>query len=324
MCGLKSGKYEGFARIYVLASEIIAYTDNRIRKRELEDYLRSYQNKKYLNMEEIWNIGIFMQIAIIENIRLICEGIYRAQAQKQRAKQIVEKYFEKSPEAHNLKVEVKENVRINAIDNSKYAFIEYMSYLLKKYGKKSNSYMNVLEEIVERSGMSISEAIRKEHFDIAVRKVSIGNSILSIKAIQRINFSEVFEIVNGVEDIFKKDPSGIYEQMDYKTKEYYRTQIKEIGTKTKISEIYIAKKLLELAQKASSGSKENHIGYYLIDKGKALLYQELGFKYKKIEEKNKMKIYMLAVYFFAIAISIILGMTIKLYAETSWITAIVA
>ena len=112
--------------------------------------------------------------------------------------------------------------------------------------------------------------------------------------------------------------------MDYKTKEYYRTQIKEIGTKTKISEIYIAKKLLELAQKASSGSKENHIGYYLIDKGKALLYQELGFKYKKIEEKNKMKIYILAVYFFAIAISIILGMTIKLYAETSWITAIVA
>ena len=324
MCGLKSGKYEGFARVYVLASEIIAYTDNRIRKRELEDYLRSYQNKKYLNMEEIWNIGIFMQIAIIENIRLICEGIYRAQTQKQRAKQIVEKYFEKGQETHNLKVEVKENVRINAIDNSKYSFIEYMSYLLKKYGKKSNSYMQVLEEIVERSGISISEAIRKEHFDIAVKKVSIGNSILSIKAIQRINFSEVFETVNGVEEIFKKDPSGIYEQMDYKTKEYYRTQIKEIGVKTKISEIYIAKKILELSQKALKGSKENHIGYYLIDKGKALLYQELGFKYKKIEEQNKMKIYILAVYFFAVSISIILGITIRLYTATTWITAILA
>ena len=90
-------------------------------------------------MEEIWNIGIFMQIAIIENIRGICEGIYTAQIQKQRAKQIVEKYFERDKEKHNLKVEVKENVRINAIENSKYSFIEYMSYLLKKYGKKSNS-----------------------------------------------------------------------------------------------------------------------------------------------------------------------------------------
>ena len=324
MCGLKSGKYEGFARIYVLASEIIAYTDNKIRKRELEDYLRSYQNKKYLNMEEIWNIGIFMQIAIIENIRLICEGIYRAQMQKQRAKQIVEKYFEKELEKHNLKVEVKENVKINAIDNSKYSFIEYMSYLLKKYGKKSNSYKQVLEEIVERSGMTVSEAIRKEHFDIAVRKVSIGNSILSIKAIQRINFSEVFETVNGVEELFKKDPSRIYEKMDYKTKDYYRAEIKEIGAKTKISEIYIAKKILELAQKATVGSKENHIGYYLIDKGKALLYQELGFKYKKIDDKNKMKIYILAIYFFAISISFILGMTIKLYTTATWLSAIFA
>ena len=131
--------------------------------------------------------------------------------------------------------------------------------------------MQVLEEIVERSGMSISDAIRKEHFDIAVRKVSIGNSILSIKTIQRINFSEVFETVNGVEELFKKDPSGIYNYMDYKTKEYYRTQIKEIGAKTKISEIYIAKKLLELAKNAEEGTKANHIGYYLIDKVKALL-----------------------------------------------------
>jgi len=322
--GLKGGKHEGFARIYVLASEIVAYTDNKIKREDLEDFLRSYQTKKYLNMEEIWNIGMFMQIAIIENIRGICEGIYRAQSQKQRAKQIVAKFFEKEQEVHNLKVEVKENVKINAIDNSKYSFIEYMSYLLKKYGKKSNSYMQVLEEIVERSGMSVSEAIRKEHFDIAVRKVSIGNSILSIKAIQRINFSEIFETVNGVEDIFKNDPAQIYEKMDYKTKEYYRAQIKEIGVKTKISEIYIAKKMLKLAEKALEGSKENHIGYYLIDKGKALLYQELGFKYKEITSENKMKIYILAVYFFTIAISIILGITINLRADANLFVSILS
>jgi len=322
--GLRTGKYEGFARIYVLASEIVAYTDNKIKRENLEDYLRSYQNRKYLNMEEIWNIGMFMQISIIENIRQICEGIYRAQTQKARAKQIVEKYFEKQQETHNLRVEIKENVKINAIDNSKYSFIEYMSYSLKKYGKKSNSYMQVLEEVIERSGMTISEAIRKEHFDIAVRKVSIGNSILSIKAIQRINFSEVFETVNGVEEIFKNDPSGIYDKMDYKTKEYYRAQIKEIGTKTKISEIYIAKTLLKLSQKAKEGSKENHIGYYLIDKGKALLYQELGFKYKNISEENKMKIYTLTVYFFTIAISVVLGMSIKLRTNVNLWAAILS
>ena len=42
----------------------------------------------------------------------------------------------------------------------------------------------------------MSDVIKKEHFDIAVRKVSIGNSILSIKRIQRINFLEIFEKTN--------------------------------------------------------------------------------------------------------------------------------
>ena len=43
--GIANGQYQGFARIYVLASEIVAYTDNRIERRDLEDYLASYQTR---------------------------------------------------------------------------------------------------------------------------------------------------------------------------------------------------------------------------------------------------------------------------------------
>ncbi len=31
------GPYKGYARIYVLASEIVAYTDNKIEKNDLEN-----------------------------------------------------------------------------------------------------------------------------------------------------------------------------------------------------------------------------------------------------------------------------------------------
>ena len=44
--------------------------------------------------------------------------------------------------------------------------------------------------------------------------------------------------------------------MDWKTKEYYRNKIKEISEKTKISEIYIARKILEIAKKEEG---KNHI-----------------------------------------------------------------
>ena len=80
--GIANGEYKGFARIYVLASEIVAYSDNKIEKANLSDYLESYQNKKTLSMDEIWNIGIFLQIAIIENITECCNKIYSSQVQK--------------------------------------------------------------------------------------------------------------------------------------------------------------------------------------------------------------------------------------------------
>ena len=314
--GIKSGKYEGYARIFVLASEIVAYTDNKINREELEEYLISYQKAKYLSMEEVWNIGTFLEIAIIENTREICERIYNSQIQKMRAKNIIEKTLEKKEtdlkeNTTALLKEVKQKEKLNIIDNSRYAYIEYMSYSLKKYGKKAYSYQKALEEIVSRTGITVQEAIKREHIDIAVRKVSIGNGILSLKAIQRMNFSEIFEKVNGIEELLRQDPAGVYEKMDYKTKEYYRNKIKEIGYETKTSEIYISQKLLELANQNGDGNKKSHIGYYLIDNGIEKLYKELGYRYKDIKKENKMKIYILAMSFFSIAISIILGMTLN-------------
>jgi len=241
--GIDNGQYKGFARIYVLASEIVAYTDSKIDRKELEDYLIAYQSKKTLSMEEIWNIGIFLQIAMIENIREICEKIYNSQMQKYKAENIVERLVEN-------KEKTKQNFKINQIKKTekaflkemKYPFIEYMSYILKRYGKKAFSYLQILEETVEMMGTNVSEVIKKEHFDIALRKVSIGNSITSIKKVQRINFLEIFEKINGVEEILRQDPSNVYNKMDDKTKEYYRTKIKEISKKKKFQRYILLKK----------------------------------------------------------------------------------
>ena len=306
--GLQNGYNKGFARIYVLAAEIVAYTDNKIQKEDLEKYLEAYQTKKTLSMDEIWNIGIFLEIAIIEKIREICEKIYVSQLQKYKVENIVERLVEKK-DRNQLIFKTRNILKIdnNIFKDMKYPFIEYMSYVLKRYGKKANSYLKVLEEEVEKTGTTVSEVIKKEHFDIAVRKVSIGNSIISLKSILRINFLEIFEKINGVEEILKQDPANVYDKMDYKTKEYYRNVIKQISKKTKISEMYIAKKILELACDGKN-SKERHIGYYLIDDGINLIYEKLGYpNNKKTNEKTKAKMYVFFIYFLSFIISILIA-----------------
>lgn len=247
--GISNGNYKGFARIYVLASEIIAYTDSKIDGDILSNLLKSYQNKNTLSMDEIWNIGLFLQIALIEKIRGLCEKIYSSQIQKYKAENIIERLVEnKKQDTLKYKNLPSYKTDILGYGEMKYPFIEYMSYRLKSYGKQSYSFLKILENQVEKMGTNLVEVIKKEHFDIAVKKVSMGNAITSINTILRINFLEIFEEINGVEEILKNDPVKVYESMDYKTKIYYRNKIKDISKKTKISEIYIAKKCLELAQ----------------------------------------------------------------------------
>ena len=260
---IENEKYAGYARIYALAIKIAISTDNAITSEKLEKYLQVYQTMETLNMEEIWNIGVFLEIAIIQNIAEICKKIESAQIQKYKVKSIIERLVEKkSKNEIQFDQSIGTKLKNNEFKNVKYPFIEYMSYSLKKYGKKAHAYLNILEEEVEKTGITVSEAIQKEHLDIAIRKISMANCITSIKKIQRINFLEIFENINGVEKILCKDPAGIYEKMEYKTKEYYRNKIKEIAKKTKMSEIYIAKKTIELCEKNENNIKQKHIGYY--------------------------------------------------------------
>ena len=100
-------------------------------------------------MDEIWNIGIFIQIALIESIKDICEKIYFSQMQKYRVENILERLIENKEELRFKNLgEYKQ--RVKGYGEMKYPFIEYMSYRLKKYGKLSYSYINALEEQVNK------------------------------------------------------------------------------------------------------------------------------------------------------------------------------
>ena len=316
--GIANGSNYGFARIYVLATEIVTYTDGKIDAKLLTDLLRSYQEKKKLSMEEIWNIGVFLQIALIENIRNISERIYSAQLQKYRVENIIERLVENKTKEELQFTKLKEyKIKVKEYGEMKYPFIEYMSYKLIQFGKKVYPFLNALEEQVNKMGVDISEVIKKEHFDIAVKKVSMGNSITSIKKIQRINFIAIFYFINQVDEILKEDPAEVYEKMDYKTKIYYRNKIQEIAKKTKISEIYIAKKCLELAQakkymtqeaKEKTSLKQAHVGYYLIDKGRKELLESLTNKpEKQVTDKQKLAGYIALKVVVSLVLSVLFG-----------------
>ena len=297
MIGIASGKYEGFARCYVLAGEIVSFSDCRIDSDIIYSCLEAYQNYKMLSIEEIANFGVFLKIAIINHIKEVCERIFSSQIQRFKVEEIIERLVEKK--------DVKEGVFINRINyNSsfenelKYPFIEYMSYRLKKYGKLASSYQDILESEVLKMGLTVNEVVQKEHLYIATLKITVGNCIKSLKDISRIDFTELLGKMNGTEEILNKDPAGIYKNMEQESKNYYKAIIEKMSKKSKISEVYIAEKALELAKRYENSEgivkkRKSHVGYYLIDEGfvelKSVVF-ERKFKYKSLEYKARIYI----------------------------------
>ena len=312
--GLDNGPYIGYARIYVLAKEMCACTDSNINKDNLEFMLSSYQKRKTLNMDEIWNIELFIKIAIIENIRDICEKIYASQMQKYKVEEIIERLVELKSKENQVFDKKQYKSSKFGYGEMKYPFIEYMSYKLKKTDKDTYDYIEALEEAVEKMGTNINDVIKKEHFDIAMKKVLMGNCITTLKNISRIDFQEIFERINGVEEILKMDPANVYDNMDYKTKAYYRAKIKELSKKTKISEVYIAKKLVDLS--TGKQGKKSHIGYYLIDSGKKELYEQIEYEAPNISNNTKLNIFIITVWTVSAVISILLAKTYNNYLFT--------
>ena len=75
-------------------------------------------------MEEIWNIGVFLQIAIIQNISEICEKIFSSQIQKYKVKNIIERLVEKK-DKNELKFNQTYGFKIRSTEfrSMKYPFI---------------------------------------------------------------------------------------------------------------------------------------------------------------------------------------------------------
>ena len=193
----------GFARIYVLASIIVAYTEGKIEEESLKLFLAAYQNKKTLSMEEIWSMPLFLGIAIVQNIKEVCEKIYLAQMHKYKVESIIERLVDQKEDKKFTKP-----VKTIKSENMNYPFIEYLSFKLKSYGKKGYPYLQVLEEQVEKKESSVSSVIKKEHFDMAVKKVLIGNLIVSLKEISKIDFGEMVEVLRRSRRNTKARPSS--------------------------------------------------------------------------------------------------------------------
>jgi cyclic beta-1,2-glucan glucanotransferase len=108
--------------------------------------------------------------------------------------------------------------------------------------------------------------------------------IASLRSIANADWKELFEQINVVENVLRRDPVGAYPQMDFESREIYRSTIARMATRSQATEQSIAQAALSLASRARRtrddrrAEQQSHVGYYLVGKGRKELEQETGYR----------------------------------------------
>jgi cyclic beta-1,2-glucan synthetase len=97
----------------------------------------------------------------------------------------------------------------------------------------------------------------------------IARSLTNLGAIAAIPWKTFFEATSRVEAVLRTDPAGVYERMDFPTRDRYRVAVEEIAAWSSRAEVEIAEQAIAHADRLQAqGSSSGHVGHYLIGEGR--------------------------------------------------------
>lgn len=266
----------GYPRIYHIAVELVSHTDGRIDESVIESFIKAYQKNTILTTGELWALPIMLRIALIQNISKVTEKIDFAQMQKELGDSLAERLINADNE-ETLLEELKrlrdEKVRFST------HFVERLLKVLRDNGIDNGEIYRWIDEKLAAQESNADKMITIEHQKEANFQLSIGNCVTSIREIEALSWREFFEKISLVEQILMDDPADIYSRMDFESRDYYRHEIEKIAKKTHKAESFVAKKVMECADRANGDNLyAKHVGYYIIDEGLKYLKDKLGYR----------------------------------------------
>jgi len=278
---LETGRFQNYPRIYHLAFEIVTHTDNRLDAVTLAAFIDSYQNGQPLTIGEIWAFPISLRLALIENLRHFASRIRQASRDRADAdkladelaaftgKDISGKSFELLTDNFNegRLTEKFSRAFLVRLATRLYEGEDFVGYALEK-----------LERRLRPEGVTLEHLAQREHSRQAAAQVSVANIITSMRLLSKLDWRDFFENASHVDRVLRNDPAQAYGEMDFSTRDSYRRQIERIAKRTRIDEITIAQKAVELAAGQANDERTKHVGHFLSER-EGLAEIERAFKY---------------------------------------------
>lgn len=271
---LQKGQSAGLPRVYDIALEVVSHGDGRIDPETLAGFVTAYQTVTVLQLGELWAFPIMLRLALIENLRRVATRIAVYRIDRNRADfwadQLTET-AEKDPKS--LILVIADMARSNPPMVS--SFVAKLTRRLQGRGSALALPLTWIEQQLSGSALTIEQLVLSESRQQAADQLSISNSFGGLRLLDAMDWREFVESVSGVEQILCEDPCGVYCRMDFPTRDRYRHVVEKMAKRSRLSESEVAREVIRLAregaEKNSNDDRAAHVGFYLIDKGRAQL-----------------------------------------------------
>ena len=262
----------GQARVYAIAIELIRHSDSRLDRPQLVEFLNSYQRVTPLTIGELWAWPNMLKLALVENLRRIAEEMLRARAARLAADLYVSRVEEHVPGRPVPPLAS----RLPA------AHVVQLLHRVREYGLRLSPVRSALDAHLSSRQMTTEDAIRGEHQRQAASQVSVANVITSLRLCAALDWREYVEAVSLVDQVLRRDPAGAYSRMDFLSRDRQRRAVEEIAAPNGDAQVRVALRAVESARQAaattSASDRTAHVGYHLIDRGRADLEADVGHR----------------------------------------------
>jgi cyclic beta-1,2-glucan synthetase len=278
---LCNGKSAGLPRVYDIVLEFIAHVDAQVEAGPFSAFISAYQQVHSLKLGELWAIPIMLRLGLIENLQRITSQLITAREERDLADTWVDRLqdmAEKHPS--RLVVVVADMAQSNLPLTS--AFVAEFSQRLSRQNPVLHLARSWLEQRLAENGLSIEELIHQENQLQAADQVSVSHSIAGLRYLGATDWKEFVESLSLVDHTLRGDPVGVYNEMDFATRDRYRHVVERLARDGPGTEAEVAAQAVALASAHATGEnpppRAAHVGYFLIDEGRPLLEQAVGFR----------------------------------------------
>ncbi len=275
---LLNGPSAGLPRVYDIALETISHGDGRVDPESLSSFITAYQSVTALKLGELWAIPIMLRLALIENLRRVAARIASDRIDRNLADYWADQMTETAEkDPKSLILVIADMARSGPPMVS--SFVAELTRRLKGQGPALALPLTWIEQRLSECGQTVEQLVQSENQQQAADQVSMSNSIGSLRFLGEMDWRKFVETMSIVEQILCEDPGGVYDRMDFSTRDRYRHIVEKIAKNSRLSESEVATEAIRLARE-NAASKDNdqcldnrssHVGFYLIDKGLAQL-----------------------------------------------------